>query len=212
MPIQPRRTLSGQDLQAALDHLGASVLSLARDSGVPRYNLGLLRSKGVPLSKAHDVALRQYLAEQGISIADDADERPPAQSGRRPVRFCWPIPDAVSDDDMQVVLGMVEDNDARIAALLKQRAEKTHPLFADPEFTSETVAALQELFALCAESYVLLRMLRGWRALGVDASPNEASTLRGVLLDTFRQRMEEAGFIAPELPPEEEEEPEEADT
>ncbi len=200
MAIRPHVTLSRSDLQSALDHVGASVSSLARDSGVPRYNLSLLRSKGVPLSKAHDVALRQYLADQGVNTADapaDANLHSPLPVAEKIVRCCWPLPDTVSDDDVQGVLGMIEDNDNRLAELLRQPASMSTGFLGldEPGFTQETRTALQEVFTLCAESYVLLRTLRGWRAFDVSASPDTVQTLRGTLLDTFRQRLEEAGLI-----------------
>lgn len=195
MFIQPRQALTGADLQAGLDHIGASVASLARDSGVPRYNLGLLRSKGVALSKAHDVALRQYLGEQGVEIAGEPDhvsDHAPAETAEKSVRFCWPLPDAVSDEDVQRVLGMVEDNDIRIAELLKRPAERSPGLIfsmGEGDFTDETSEALREVFTLMAENYVLLRVLRGWRALDLAAAPEGVETLRSTVLVTFRQSM-----------------------
>lgn len=111
-----------------------------------------------------------------------------------PYRF-WPVYLEVDQPIAIKVLGMMQDNDARIAVLLQQSAEKDDGFLGDGEFTEGTKDALQETFSLLSLNYALLRSLSGWPALGLTPSAEDPQTLRDVIFSTFQAQFEEAGLI-----------------
>jgi transcriptional regulator with XRE-family HTH domain len=110
-------------------------------------------------------------------------------------RFTLSVADEVPIDVMGKALDSVQQNDARLAVLLEQQVSRDEGLLGSGEFSEETVEALQEVFALLSLNYVLYRMLSGWPALKLAASSEAPQTLRDVIFDTYRERLEAVGLV-----------------
>lgn len=197
MPIK-RNTITKPDFEEALSHLGLSVQACAKETGIPRGYLSDLKNRDVPLRKDDDVKLREFFADQGVEFEKASAQRSPAKRDVREVRYVWPVAETVDDEALAGVQRIIEENDARMAVLLKQQAQRSDGVFfGDGSLAKEAQQALQEAGVLMAENYVLLRMVRGWPALGVKAAGDGAETIRDVLFATFRARLEEAGLVEP---------------
>ncbi|MCW2573570.1 MAG: hypothetical protein JWO88_3628 [Frankiales bacterium] len=206
MPIKQKEVLSRGDFDQAVVHLRLSVSEIAKATSIPRTYLSEFRNGDRKLRPENLAKLRDYFEGQGIEFDDLPDDdsppalqRPPIKS--KEVRYVWPVAESINDGALQSAQALIEDNDARIAALLKQTVERD-----DDEFSEAARAALQEAGTLMAENYALLRMVRGWSALGLKASADGVESVRDVVLATFRQRLEEAGLIEPAAAPDKERE------
>lgn len=108
---------------------------------------------------------------------------------------------SVADDVPVQVLGstldLVQDNDARLAVLLQQQVAHEDGFMGSGEFTSDTIDAMQEIFALLSLNYVLYRTLGGWPALKLSAGPDNLQTLSDLIFDTYRPQLEAAGLVTP---------------
>lgn len=196
-----RTTVTKQEFEEALAHLGLSVAECAKQCAIPRAYLSDLKNRDVPLRRDYDDRLREFLKGEGIEFDAEADAEAPAarKAAVREVRYLWPVDEVVTDAAMQNVQRIIEDNDARLAALLKAEAVRDSGFLGSGGLKKETEEALQEAGSILAENYVLLRMVRGWPALGVKASAEAPETLRDVLLTHYRPRLEEAELIEPEV-------------
>lgn len=207
MGLKQPESLSRADFDQAVVRLRANVSEIAKASGIPRVYLSEFRNGDRMLRPEHLAKLRDFFESKGIEF-DDADPVPELPSAPHPrlaavsgVRCYFPIADTVSDEVVAGAMDAMEENDARLVTLLKQQVARNDGLFGSGDFTDDTKAALQETFALLAENYIVFRMLRGWRAFDVKPSSEGARTLRDVLLETFRQRLEGAGLIEPSQGP-----------
>ena len=86
------------------------------------------------------------------------------------------ITPALADDLMM----RWEKNEDRIAELFRQQADDG----VLSKYSSDTEAALQEVFALLAENFVLFKLLTGWAILDNTGSVN-ADTVAGVILNHY---------------------------
>lgn len=204
MGLKHPAVLSRADFDEAVVKLRANVSEIAKETGIPRTYLSEFRNGDRMLRPEHLAKLRDYFEGKGLEFAD-ADPVPDRESPSAPhprlkavegVRCYFPIADTVSDDVIARAMDAMEENDARLVTLLKQQVARDDGLLGSGDFTDETKAALQELFSLLAENYVVFRMLRGWRAFGVKPASEDPATLRDVLFDTFRPRLVDAGLIA----------------
>lgn len=210
MPVKHK--ITPEDFQDALDYLGTTVSEIAKQTGIPRSYLSDLKNRNVPLRREYADKLRDYFENEGVPFSDTPDQPAAAAKGANPAaaasphprlktttapRCYFPIADTVPDDVVANAMDLMEENDARLVALLKTKAKREDTLFfGEGEFTDETKAALQEAFALLAGNYLIFRMLRGWNAFGVKPAEEKPATLRDVMFDTFKEQLAQAGLIA----------------
>lgn len=156
--------------------------------------------------------LRGFYEEQGHKFADVPNAVPsssvaspsPRLDASLKVEYFFPLSNNIPDEVIGNAMDIMEENDARLAVLLKAKAEREQGFFGDGELTEETEAVLQETFALLAGNYVIFRMLRGWRAFNQPPADENSKTVRDVLLETFKQPLIDAGLIEPDAKPAEE--------
>lgn len=86
------------------------------------------------------------------------------------------LPDALVDE----FLSRWEKNEDRIAELFARRIQRG--LFGD--YNEESEAALQEVFALLAENFILFKLLTGWGIID-KASDVTADSVAGVILTHY---------------------------
>lgn len=205
MAIKQSEILSRADFDEAVVRLRLNVSEIAKATGIPRTYLSEFRNGDRKLRPELQAKLRDYFEEKGIEFdppgtEDDSPEQPAAPHPRLQavarVRCYFPVADTVPDDVVARVMDAMEDNDARLAVLLKQETEREDGLYSDDEFTDETVKALQEAGSLLAENYVLFRMLRGWPAFSVKAG-GDVQNIRDVLIAAYQKRLEETGLVEP---------------
>ena len=212
MAIKQSETLSRADFDEAVVRLRLNVSDVAKEAGIPRTYLSEFRHGDRKLRPEHLAKLRDYFESKGIEFSDPvAPELPTAPDPAAPpsaphprltpvsgVRYFFALDDGVPDDVVAKCMDMMEEVDARLVALLQVKAERDESLFSDGEFTEDFKAALQEAFGLLACNYLTFRMLRGWRAFGLNPASENPENLRDVLFDTFRAPLTEVGLIAAE--------------
>lgn len=211
MAIKQDHILTRQEFDEAVVRLRLSVSEVSKDTGIPRTYLSEFRNGDRKLRPENLAKLRDYFEGKGLEFEEEqagviSGEPTPETSkttlpvestAAAPYRF-WPVFLDVDQAAAIKVMGMVQDNDARIAVLLKQQAEKeSGSMFSDGgEFTESTVEALQEAIGLFAANYALFRSLSGWPALGLNPGNEDPETLRDVIFATFQQQFEAAGLLA----------------
>lgn len=212
MPVKQPEILSRADFDDAIVKLRLNVSEVAKQTSIPRSYLSEFRNGDRVLRPEHQAKLRDYFEAKGIEFTAATPEQEestfastlaPASPHPRlraveSVRCFFPFADTAPDEVIARVVDLMEDNDARLAALLKQTTERDGRLLGDGDLTDEAKFALQEAGSLLAESYVLFRMLRGWPALGVKPAGESVETLRDVLLQLYRPVLEKAGLIEPQ--------------
>jgi len=213
MPIKQPKILSRADFDQAVVRLRLNVSDIAKATGIPRTYLSEFRNGDRVLRPEHQAKLRDYFEGKGVEFDDasaggnddaPADKRAPSSPHPRlravaSPRCYFQVAANVPDEVVVRTMELMDENDARIAALLKQTVERSEGFFGDGELSDDAKAALQEAGALCAESYVLFRMLRGWPAFaGVKPSAEGSDTLGSTLFALYRPKLEEAGLIEPE--------------
>lgn len=204
MPIKQTPILTRQEFDEALVRLRLTISEVSKDTGIPRTYLSEFRNGDRQLRPENLAKLKAYFEDKGLEF--ETEQEPATQSDQLPVttdqqqaaaapyRF-WPVFIDVPQPTAIKVLGMVQDNDARLAVLLQQAADREGGLFGSGEFTGETKDALQEAFGLMSANYALFRSLSGWPALGLAPGTEDPQTLRDVIFSTFQQQFEEAGLI-----------------
>jgi hypothetical protein len=221
MAIKKQTILTHEDFTAALEDLRLTVAEVARDTGIGRSVLSQYRNHGEGLRREQLAKLRDYLEDKGVEFAEAKEEPATTAQGAQPVaaaspihpltgaqlvRYMFPIDADVPTPVVANALEMIGEADARVAELLKQAAARNDGLFGDNEYTKEAKAAMQELFTLLAGNYVLVRMLRGWPAMGAAPINEKPENLRDVVMAAFKQNLADAGLIqsdAEEAPKEE---------
>lgn len=214
MALKQTETLSRADFDQAVVFLRANVSEIAKATGIPRTYLSEFRNGDRKLRPEHQAKLRDYFEGKGVEFDDDGNggepEDKPARQGSSPhpklraleaVRCYFPVSDAVPESVAQRTLELMDEDEVRLAVLLKQLAARNNGFFGDGEWTEETRASLQEAGSLLAEIAVFFLMLRGWRALGVKPAGEGPDSLRDVLIATYRPRLEVAGLIEPDDKP-----------
>lgn len=215
MAIKQQPVLNKEDFEAALITLRLSVSEVARESGIPRHVVSHFRNYGDGLKPEQAAKLRDFLESKGVEFTVEAEApastQPSTVASPSPrldaslkVEYFFPLSNNIPDEVIGNAMDIMEENDARLAVLLKAKAEREQGFFGDGELTEETEAALQETFALLAGNYVIFRMLRGWRAFNQPPADENSKTVRDMLLETFKQPLIDAGLIEPDAKPAEE--------
>lgn len=215
MAIKQTTTLTKEDFEQAIVILRLSVSEVSRESGIPRHVVSHFRNYGDGMKPEQLAKLRDYFVAQGVEFdeteaaaapeahAASVDSLSPQLSVGLKVEHYFPISNAIADDVVRDAMSMMEENDARLAVLLKTKAETDDGILGlgigGEELTEETAAALQETFALLANNYLIFRMLRGWRALNQPPADESFKTVRDILMETFKQPLIEAGLIAADV-------------
>lgn len=209
MAIKTPVTLSKEDFNNALVTLRSNVSEVSRDTGIPRHLLSHFRNYGDGLKPEQTAKLRDFFESKGIEfdaekappVSGPADRVAPALSVIHPMsaiqatRYIFPVAHDVSPGALSSSLDMIAEADARLAYLLKQRAERDEGFLTDGEFTQDTVAAMQEIITLMAANYLIVRMLRGWSVFNVKDTTESVESLRDVVFTTFLQYLVDAGLI-----------------
>lgn len=216
MAVKNQAALTKEDFEQAIITMRLSVSEVSRESGIPRHIVSHFRNYGDGLKPEQAAKLRDYFESKGVEFTED-DELTQSPSVASPsprldaalkVEHFFPLSNNIPDDVIRNAMDIMEENDARLAVLLKTKAERDNGFLGlgDSELTEETQAALQETFALLAGNYVIFRMLRGWRAFNQPPADESSQTVRDMLFDTFKQPLIDAGFIEEETHQEEAEE------
>lgn len=216
MAIKKQTALTKGDFEAALVTLRLSVSEVSRESGIPRHIVSHFRNYGDGLKMEQAAKLQDFFESKGLEFTDDEEDEELSQTAQShsvaspsprldaslKVEYFFPLSNNIPDDVICNAMDIMEENDARLAVLLKGKAEHDEGFFSDGALTEETQAALQETFALLAGNYVIFRMLRGWRAFNQPPADENSKTVRDMLLETFKQPLIDAGLIDADMEPE----------
>lgn len=207
MAIKKTEILSLADFNHAVVKLRLNVTEVAKELGIPRTYLSEFRNGDRVLRPEHLAKIRDYFETKGIEFTDEVEAATPAAqspsvASHSPrldaalkVEHFFPLSNNIPDEVIGNAMDIMEENDARLAVLLKTKAEHETGFFGDGDLTEETQAALQETFALLAGNYVIFRMLRGWRAFNQPPADENSKNVRDMLLETFKQPLIDAGLI-----------------
>lgn len=213
MAIKKQSIFTKEDFEAALVELRLSVSEVSRESGLPRHIISHFRGYGDGLKPEQAAKLRDYFESKGIEFSDEEDtasERATTSQGNQQaaitspnprldaalkVEHFFPLSNAIPEGVIGNAMDIMEEADARLLVLLKTKIERESSIFSEGEFTEETKAALQEVFALMAGNYLVFRMLRGWRAFNVNPTTEKPETVRDMIFDTFKPHLIDAGLI-----------------
>lgn len=209
MPIKRSNAITKADFEDALDYLGASISTIAQESGIPRAYLSDLKNRNIRLRREYEEKLRAYLQEKQVEFEDGQDA--PAAMPRAPhpdlkigtaTRCYLAIAESLDNETVEQAMAAKEANDAKLNTLLMQKAQRDDGLFAglidEPEFDQATKDALAEFNRLCAENYLLVRLLCGWRALRMTKSEKGKETICDLVTENNLPLLTEAGFFDPE--------------
>ena len=211
MAIKKQTALTKGDFEAALITLRLSVSEVSRESGIPRHIVSHFRNYGDGLKPEQAAKLQDFFESKGVEFTDEEEATPhtaqshsvaspsPRLDASLKVEYFFPLNNNIPDDVIGNAMDLMEENDARLAVLLKTKAEHDEGFFSDGALTEETQAALQETFALLAGNYVIFRMLRGWRAFNQPPADENSKTVRDMLLETFKQPLVDAGLIEADM-------------
>lgn len=211
MPIKHPEVLSRADFDQAVVHLRINVSEVAKATNIPRTYLSEFRNGDRKLRPEHQAKLRDFFEGKGVEFESDAagddgqdDDRAQSPDPRlravKSTRCFFPVADTVPDDVVQGAMDMMDEDEVRLAVLLKEAVARDDGWLGDGSLLKQTQGAMQEAGSLLAEIAVLFLMLRGFRALGVKAAGESPETLRDVLIAAYRPRLEAAGLL--ELEPE----------
>lgn len=213
MAIKKSSILTMGDFNAALVELRLTVSDICRETGLPRGSVSHFRNYGDGLKPEQSAKLRDFFESKGVEFTDEEDAAPgrsvaiqgsqqatitspnPRLDTALKVEHFFPISNAIPDDVIGNAMDIMEETDARMLVLLKTKIERESGIFGKSEFTEETKAALQEVFALMAGNYLVFRMLRGWRAFNVKPATENPETVRDMIFETFKQHLIDAGLI-----------------
>lgn len=206
MAIKQTPIITKDDFEQAIVTHRLSVSEVARETGIPRHVVSHFRNYADGLKPEQAAKLRDYFVSIGVEFADEDEPATPEAAtsidslspqlgvGIRVERH-FPISSAIPDEVVRNAMGIMEDNDARLVALLKSKIEREEGFFREGDLTDETKAALQETFALLAGNYIVFRMLRGWSALKLQPATDKPETVRDMVLQTFMQQFVKAGLV-----------------
>ncbi len=184
--------ITAEQSRSARFQLGLPQTAVIAESGLQGYKLKQFETGRFTPDIAFLKKLRDFYEEKGIEIGDpeEASEGParrkPAsgESMVRPIqRMCFYVSDDLEDDQVNTVLGRMDNNDERIAAILTGAVAKD--FFGD--YSEETETAQRELFGLMAENYLLFRLLQGRNIVRAAPADGEGKTHAELLSKFFAQ-------------------------
>lgn len=183
MKIPATLPITGDQSRAARFQLGLTQANVIEESGLPGHKLKNFETGRFVPDMPFLENLRDFYTEKGVDLdARQPDTKPATGSAMvRPVsRMCFYVSDQIADDVVDQVLGRMDANDDRIAAIL--RSPVGIGFFSD--YSEETEAKQRELFGAMAESYLLFRILQGRNIVAAPQEGRPAAT-HADLLSTF---------------------------
>lgn len=183
MKIPATLPITGDQSRAARFQLGLTQANVIEESGLPGHKLKNFETGRFVPDMPFLESLRDFYIDKGVDLeARKPDTKPATGSAMvRPVsRMCFYVSDQVADEVVDQILGRMDANDDRIAAIL--RSPVGIGFFSD--YSEETEAKQRELFGAMAENYLLFRILQG---RNIVASPQEGRSpaTHADLLSTF---------------------------
>lgn len=189
MAIKDMEYLSREDFNQAVVRLRLNITEISKELGIPRTYLSEFRNGDRQLRPEMLGKLRDFFESKGIEFSDMPET---------PSQAPFSINKSIPAETIRNALDMMEENDARLVALMKSKIERVDGFLGlgEGELTDETTEALQETFALLAGNYLVFRMLRGWPALKLSPTSENPETVRDMILTTFNQLLIDSGLIA----------------
>lgn len=184
-------SLTYQQSKAARTALTLSQKNVIDQSGIQAYKLKQFEAENFRLLPADQKKLRDFYEAQGADF-DEIDEGLKAkqqsekadshmQRGITPSAGAgFLISSEVSQDQVDSVLDIMEENDNRIATLVGS-AYQTGFLGA---VSDESEATMRELFGILAESHLLFRFLQGKNV--IEPAKKEPKTIGDMLSKWFK--------------------------
>lgn len=203
MAIKQNQVITKEDFEQALVTHRLSVSEVSRQTGIPRHIVSHFRNYGDGLKPEQAAKLRDYFESMGVEFTEEGANH---NSGNLKVEQYFQISKSITDEVMRNALNLMDENDIRLAVLLKTPLAHESGFFGDGELTEDSVAVLQETFALLAGNYLTFRMLRGWPAFNVQPTTEKPETVRDMVLQTFMHPLVQAGLIATQATANQEEE------
>ena len=188
MAIKDTEYLSREDFNQAVVRLRLNITEISKELGIPRTYLSEFRNGDRQLRPEMLGKLRDFFESKGIEFSDMPET---------PSQAPFSISKSIPAETIRNALDMMEENDARLVALMKSKIERVDGFLGlgEGELTDETKEALQETFALLAGNYLVFRMLRGWPALKLSPTSEDPETVRDMILTTFNQLLIDSGLI-----------------
>lgn len=195
MKIPTTLPVTAEQSRAARFQLGLTQANVIEESSLPGHKLKNFETGRFVPDMPFLEGLRAYYAAKGIDFAEpttdsakentgsDATDLQPSRGSAmvRPVsRMCFYISDQLTPEAVNEILGRMDANDDRIAAIL-QSPVKGGLL---SEYDEETEAKQRELFGAMAENYLGFRLLQG-RNIVARLPQGVAPATHADLLATF---------------------------
>ncbi len=183
MKIPATLPITGDQSRAARFQLGLTQANVIEESGLPGHKLKNFETGRFVPDMPFLESLRDFYIDKGVDLeARKPDTKPATGSAMvRPVsRMCFYVSDQVAYEVVDQILGRMDANDDRIAAIL--RTPVGIGFFSD--YSEETEAKQRELFGAMAENYLLFRILQGRNIVASSQETKPAAT-HADLLSTF---------------------------
>lgn len=191
MKIPTTLPITAEQSRASRFQLGLTQANVIEESSLPGHKLKNFETGRFVPDMPFLEGLRDYYNQKGIDFTETVTitdqiqlgQQAPAAGGTmvRPVsRMCFYVSDQVEPDAVNQILGRMDGNDDRIAAIL-QSPLKGGFLSA---YDEETEAKQRELFCAMAENYLLFRILQGRNIVSALPAGVEPAT-HADLLATF---------------------------
>lgn len=196
MKIPTTLPITAEQSRASRFQLGLTQANVIEESSLPGHKLKNFETGRFVPDMPFLEGLRDYYTQKGIDFTETVtvttqvsdqiqtgQQQPPAHGGAmiRPVsRMCFYVSDRVEPEAVDQILGRMDGNDDRIAAIL-QSPLKGGFLSA---YDEETEAKQRELFGAMAENYLLFRILQGRNIISALPAGVEPAT-HADLLATF---------------------------
>lgn len=191
MKIPSTLPITAEQSRASRFQLGLTQAAVIEESSLPGHKLKNFETGRFVPDMPFLEGLRGYYTQKGIDFTETVtitdqiqlEQQAPAAGGAmvRPVsRMCFYVSDQVEPDAVNQILGRMDGNDDRIAAIL-QSPLKGGFLSA---YDEETEAKQRELFGAMAENYLLFRILQGRNIVSALPAGVEPTT-HADLLATF---------------------------
>lgn len=192
MKIPPSLPVTAEQSRASRFQLGLTQANVIEESNLPGHKLKNFETGRFVPDMPFLENLRDYYATKGIDFTETVTVTDQIQTGQqqastpggamiRPIsRMCFYVSDQVEPDAVNQILGRMDGNDDRIAAILQS------PLKGGfiSAYDEETEAKQRELFGAMAENYLLFRILQGRNIVSALPAGVEPTT-HADLLATF---------------------------
>lgn len=201
MKIPATLPITAEQSRAARFQLGLTQANVIEESDLPGHKLKQFETGRFVPDMPFLEKLKAFYEGKGVELtpAQAATSEPQAKPGASMVASAhamyFRINPSIEQDQLDSILGRMDANDERIAAIL--------PLAITAGFLSkfdaDTDAKQRELFGAMAENYLLFRILQGRNILKPIQAADEAQTHADVVASFFAQSPL-ATVIVPSLP------------